>query len=173
MTSIEKVTQAAMATALLFLLVAGALQRSKIQRLERTIADLQALQPDTIFWNDPTPPEPKDSIIIKWQTRWLPAVHDTTWMPGTSDTIRDTVRVYIPITQKHYTADNYDAWVSGYEPKLDSLHIHMPNILPPTIKRRHSGLALTIGPQIGVSAAKQPYVGIGITAGWSFGFSRK
>lgn len=174
--NIEKVTQAALAATVLILATAGIIQRGKISRLEETIAQLQALGPDTIFWND-TDPEPaaKDSVIVQWKTRWLPAAHDTTYLPGEADTIRDTVRVYIPITQKHYAADNYDAWVSGYEPKLDSLHIHMPNTLPPTIiqQRRRNGLAITIGPQVGITTGKQPYLGIGITAGFSFGISKK
>lgn len=28
----------------------------------------------------------------------------------------------LPITQKYYSSDDYKAWVSGYEPRLDSIH---------------------------------------------------
>lgn len=45
------------------------------------------------------------------------------------DTIRieaDSARtVTLPITQKHYSEDSiYDAWISGYDPNLDSIRIY-------------------------------------------------
>lgn len=45
------------------------------------------------------------------------------------DTLRiavdDGKSVNLPITQKHYAKDSvYDAWVSGYEPHLDSISIY-------------------------------------------------
>lgn len=45
------------------------------------------------------------------------------------DTIRiavdSTRNVTLPISQKHYSKDSvYDAWVSGYEPNLDSIRIY-------------------------------------------------
>ena len=48
------------------------------------------------------------------------------------DTIRieaDSTRaVTLPITQKHYSEDStYDAWVSGYDPQLDSIKVYAKN----------------------------------------------
>ena len=45
------------------------------------------------------------------------------------DTIRiavdSTQNVTVPISQKHYSKDSvYDAWISGYEPNLDSIRIY-------------------------------------------------
>lgn len=45
------------------------------------------------------------------------------------DTIRieadSTHAVTLPITQKHYSKDStYDAWISGYDPNLDSIRIY-------------------------------------------------
>lgn len=169
---IERIAEAAMALTLLVITTKAVLQQNRIRKQEETIAALLALPKDTIFWETPTPGPAKDSIQICWKDRWLPAVHDTTTTTDTL-TLHDTVRVFIPITQKHYAEDEYDAWVSGYEPKLDSLHIHMPNILPPTIiKQRRNGWAITIGPQVGITATREPYVGLGITAGFSFGISK-
>jgi hypothetical protein len=34
------------------------------------------------------------------------------------------VAVEVPITSKHYQAKEYDAWVSGYEPSLDSIKVY-------------------------------------------------
>jgi hypothetical protein len=41
-----------------------------------------------------------------------------------SKMIHDTVEVQVPITSKHYSAKDYDAWVSGYEPSLDSIKVY-------------------------------------------------
>lgn len=35
----------------------------------------------------------------------------------------DSATVEIPIEQKHYAGDNYEAWVSGYMAKMDSLRV--------------------------------------------------
>lgn len=75
---------------------------------------------DTAYYDRPAP---KDSIRTKFVTRWLPAKHDTI-----SNTVtmwaHDTVAVEVPITSKHYNADTYDAWVSGFEPSLDSIRVY-------------------------------------------------
>ena len=39
------------------------------------------------------------------------------------DTVREPIFVPIPITQKEYLTDDYHAWVSGYNPSLDSIDI--------------------------------------------------
>jgi hypothetical protein len=36
----------------------------------------------------------------------------------------DSVLVEVPITSKHYNAPEYDAWVSGYMPSLDSINVY-------------------------------------------------
>lgn len=38
----------------------------------------------------------------------------------------DSATVRIPIEQRHYTGDDYEAWISGYNPSLDSLRIYLP-----------------------------------------------
>ena len=41
------------------------------------------------------------------------------------DTVTNTVYVQVPITQKYYHSSNeYDAWVSGFNPKLDSIKLY-------------------------------------------------
>ena len=84
---------------------------------------------DTVTLHDTIPdiaPEPKDSTRIKWVTRWLPrAVHDTIdHFVEVSKMMHDTVAVQVPITSKHYWSKDYDAWVSGYEPSLDSIKVY-------------------------------------------------
>ena len=45
-----------------------------------------------------------------------------------SDTVHDSIEVPIPIVQKRYEDSLYTAWVSGYEPKLDSIDLRLPTI---------------------------------------------
>ena len=81
---------------------------------------------DTVTLHDTVPeylPAPKDSARIKWVTRWLPSVPDTITQWETM-TVHDTVAVQVPITSKHYGGKNYDAYVSGFEPSLDSIFVY-------------------------------------------------
>lgn len=74
-------------------------------------------------------PSPKDSVRLKFVTRWLPrAVHDTVYSENYAqdfvEIMHDTVAVQVPITSKHYGGKNYDAYVSGFEPSLDSIFVY-------------------------------------------------
>lgn len=75
---------------------------------------------DTAYYDRPVP---KDSVRTRYVTRWLPAKRDTI---NNTETMwaHDTVAVEVPITSKHYGSDTYDAWVSGFEPSLDSIRIY-------------------------------------------------
>lgn len=77
----------------------------------------------------------------------------------------DSVEVIIPIIQREYEGEDYRAWVSGYEPRLDSLYVFARHETvtikePPDRKHWHVGPAIGLGytPQ-GI----QPYLGISIT----------
>ena len=70
-------------------------------------------------------PVPKDSVRTKYVTRYLPAKHDTIDNPiEVMNWLHDTVAVEVPITSKHYGSVDYDAWVSGFEPSLDSIKVY-------------------------------------------------
>jgi hypothetical protein len=89
---------------------------------------------DTVVVYDTIPhyyPTPKDSVRTKWVTRWLPARPDTIdhFIEANNmvDHFADTsnmIAVEVPITSKHYGSKDYDAWVSGYEPSLDSIKVY-------------------------------------------------
>lgn len=93
-------------------------------------------------------------------------VVDTLYIPLT-DTIHrhDTTFVVLPRTQREYSDSTYRAWVSGYDPRLDSISVYRQTVyvtkiqtLPP--KRWHLGVSAGYG--LGTSGLT-PYVGVGIT----------
>lgn len=99
----------------------------------------------------------KDSTIVRVVTRYTKSV----------DTIRDVVvvgdSVRIPIEQKHYADSSYEAWVSGYEPSLDSIKIRFRE---PTIVKKIPPKRWAVGIQGGVGLTPkgiQPYIGIGFS----------
>ena len=77
------------------------------------------------------------------------------------DTVREPIFVPIRITQKEYLTDDYHAWVSGYNPSLDSIDIFRKTM---SITKRQSsrrwGIGITAGYGIGRNGLS-PYVGIG------------
>ena len=90
----------------------------------------EKVERDTVMLHDTVPdykPVPKDSIHAKTVIKWLPK-----WLPAKPDTItnveyyalHDTVAVEVPITSKHYGTSEYDAYISGYEPNLDSIFVY-------------------------------------------------
>lgn len=98
------------------------------------------IERDTVTLHDTVPdiaPVPKDSVRTKWITRWLPAKHDTIDNPiEVINWQHDTVAVEVPITSKHYGGKNYDAYVSGFEPNLDSIFVYNETqIITETITR--------------------------------------
>ena len=94
----------------------------------------EKVERDTVLVHDTVPdiaPAPKDSVRTKWVTRWLP--RDTSSRvdhfieANNMDHYADTskmIAVEVPITSKHYGSKDYDAWVSGYEPSLDSIKVY-------------------------------------------------
>ena len=76
---------------------------------------------DTVFDYQPVP---VDSAKIRYVTRFLPVVRRDTVSRVELITLHDSVQVEVPITSKHYQAKEYDAWVSGYEPSLDSIKVY-------------------------------------------------
>ena len=103
-------------------------------------------------------PIAKDSVITRYKVVNLERVKDTTIVNEVSEVVFDTVLVRLPIESKHYTAESYDAWVSGYEPTLDSIKVYQREIKPKQSR-------WSVGLQGGVGMTPkgvQPYIGVGV-----------
>lgn len=82
------------------------------------------------------------------------------YMTVFGDTVRDTVLVPIPITQKVYEGDMYKAYVSGYKPQLDSISIYN-NYIYVREKQKRFGVGVGVGYGIG-RGGLSPYIGINV-----------
>ncbi len=77
----------------------------------------------------------------------------------------DTVEVALPYVQREYRDSNYNAWVSGYEPSLDSIKIFPKTIIVRESKverKKDRRWGVYGGVGIGVSDRITPCVGVGI-----------
>ena len=124
---------------------------------------------DTIFDTIPYPvPVPRDSTVIRFIDSKLPVsefIKDSNLVSA-----GDSIPVQLPIVQKEYKTDDYQAWVSGpINPQLDSLNIFRQTyyetvyqtVTVPT-KPKRWGLGVQAG--LGVTPTKiEPYIGIGIS----------
>lgn len=116
---------------------------------------------DTITIVEPVP----DRVVAKESvSRKLPI--------SKTDTIfqyidRDSIEVEIPIVQKEYKDSTYHAWISGYEPKLDSLYVFQKTeyiTIETFIKQKKKHWH--IGPTIGygyTTKGFQPFFGFSLT----------
>ena len=118
-------------------------------------------------------PVPKDSVVIRYITQRLPVVDDKednfpNKGNNVAENIPDSADVVIPITQKVYEDSSYTAYVSGYNPLLDSLIFRMPKEII-TIreyqKPKRWGVGLQVGYGMNVKGTPQftPYIGIGVS----------
>ena len=103
-----------------------------------------------------------DSLVVRYVRVMVPVVRDTLHPICT-----DTIQVDVPITQKRYEDSTYTAWVSGYEPSLDSIRVYSRKeviTINKTIKEPPNRfvISLNIGYGLTLQHGLQPYVGIGL-----------
>ena len=99
-----------------------------------------------------------DSVVTRYKWVNVERVKDTTIVNEVSEVVFDTIRIRLPIESKHYTAESYDAWVSGYEPQLDSIKVYQREV-----KTKQSRWSIGLQGGVGMTPrGVQPYVGIGI-----------
>ena len=80
---------------------------------------------------------------------------------------KDSVSVDVPITQKQYCDSTYTAWVSGYEPSLDSIRVYKKREVVTVSKiikepPNRYVVSLNIGYGLTPYNGLQPYIGVGV-----------
>lgn len=115
----------------------------------------------------------KDSIVYepKEVVKWL--VRKDTVTLASVDTLykTDSVRVEVPIEQKYFEGEKYEAWISGFRTKIDSLKITSEYIYLTKYvkeKERHFGWGVSAGPTILYNG--KVHAGLGVTAGVTYKF---
>ena len=83
---------------------------------------------------------------------------------------KDTVWAVVPRTQKRYEDSMYMAWISGYEPRLDSIEVYQKTVVVTKsvegrVKNRRFNVGLTGGFGYGVFTRK-PDVWVGMGCTW-------
>lgn len=128
---------------------------------------------DTITYIDTVSyykPIPKEHVKLRYDTIHLQinkedACFVTEQTDSSSIKILDSTKVVIPITQKVYEDSAYKAWVSGYNPNLDSIFVYQKTVVVNHYfknKEKRFGLGIQCG--YGLNNNKmQPYIGIGVS----------
>ena len=92
----------------------------------------------------------------KWSGTIVPSDDSTSGCQ--TPCVADSIEVPIPIVQKRYDDSLYTAWVSGFEPALDSIWLHLPEVQTTVTK--------TI-------VKPSPLITFGVQAGAGFGITNR
>lgn len=142
------------------------------------------LEPQIITVHDTTVVT-KEEIKEKEKIKYI-TLHDTLYIYQT-DSIRDTIRLQIPIDHKQYT-DTFitdttktilDIKYSGYKASLDGVYVQSSFTQKERVKVKHTGFGqfVGVGLHLGYGANINhidktfnpgPYIGVGITYGWGY-----
>ena len=107
-------------------------------------------------------PLPVDSFVVRYITKSLPIARDSA---TTKHLVSDSVKVQIPISQKVYEDTLYKAYVSGYEPELDSITIKQKTTyITHTIRDKESRFRIVLQAGYGLTPkGMMPYLGVGLS----------
>ena len=137
-----------------------------IWQCSRQMEESTVIEHDTV-WKDTTIYEPQPAETV--QTGRV--VYIKVPIPGERDTItvHDSIEVQVPIVQKRYDDSLYTAWVSGFEPNLDSIRLYQPEIITTVTKTIvKPSPRLMLGPSVGAGyglyhKTLDVYVGFNLT----------
>lgn len=114
----------------------------------------------------------RDTIIERHPV-YVTQTKTDTMLVAVRDTVmvRDTAYVVVEREQRHYHGDDYDAWVSGWRPALDSIMVYPETryITSESISvtsRKRWGIGLQAGYGVVVSSGQIrafPYIGVGVS----------
>ena len=127
---------------------------------------------DTNSYTEP-PKEPSPDVLIK-EIPVPVSVADSSAIDSLLkecarlERVGDSLRLVLLRVQRHYSDSTFDAWVSGVDPRLDSIKTYQTNMVItkeiPVIQVKKSRWGLGI--QAGYGASKDglsPYIGIGVS----------
>lgn len=128
---------------------------------------------DRIFRPSAPPEHVTREIILHDTTRvrtpvYLPIISRPAGLllvPVAGDTIRrnDTLFVQVEREQREYSDTTFRAWVSGYEPRLDSIEVYNRTIVREVVR---DSSPWSLGVTAGVGAGRDgltPFVGVGVS----------
>ena len=148
------------------------------QHPQKTPVEPNAEKVDTLFIRDTNsyteqPKEPSPDVLIKE----IPVpvyVADTSAIDSLLkecarlERVGDSLQLVLVRVQRHYSDSTFDAWVSGVDPRLDSIKTYQTNMVIskeiPVIQVKKSRWGLGI--QAGYGASKDglsPYIGVGVS----------
>ena len=115
-----------------------------------------------------------DTIFVEKPVINKVEIIDTLLLPvPITDTLmlHDTVLVHLPIEQRQYSDPRYTAWVSGYRPQLDSIHIYQRTEYitkenKMVTKPKRWGIGLQAGYGVSLHNGQlfpAPYIGVGLS----------
>lgn len=114
------------------IIVVAALTAGIMHRCDRKPIEAKVVR-DTVTVVDTVAqffPKPVEVERTRTEYKWLTKVvtenvgHGKNSVDSASFSAKDSALVEVPITSKHYQSRDYDAWVSGYEPSLDSIKVY-------------------------------------------------
>lgn len=119
---------------------------------------------DTLYVRDTIVERSPVFVAIDRVDTMLIAIRDTV-------ILHDTAYVVINREQKHYKGNDYEAWVSGYRPALDSIRVfpetrYITQEVKVQRKPTRWGIGIQAGYGIGVNSGQVtafPYIGVGIS----------
>lgn len=118
--------------------------------------------------------EPDEPVVPKASVKvWEPDSLFSEAQKRGKNRVSDTVWATIPRTQKRYEDSTYTAWVSGYRPLLDSIHVYRRTVTRTVVvskkekrnwRREQAGAGIIGGAGYGLTT-KKPDVFVGV-GGW-------
>ena len=130
-----------------------------------TKVDTLIVLKDTVIY------KPKE--VVRWRVRTdtvLLAKVDTTSSEDSAASA-DSSLVEVPIEQKYFEGEKYEAWISGFRTKIDSLKITSEYVYLTKYvkeKERHFGWGVSVGPSVVYNG--KVHAGIGVTGGITYKF---
>lgn len=114
---------------------------------------VEIIRHDTVLTVTPSPQKIKTTDSIYIMLRDTTVIH-----------YKDTGTISLPITQKYYSSENYRAWISGYEPNLDSIVTFNKTVtrtITKDIERKTTDLYLDVGNMM-IKGDPAPNIGMSV-----------